>query len=202
MEEDTLERIEGSAISLLKCLGLSHCNLFMSDENFRFNFLYFLAWQYFRTYNMHQRIVEKIPTMSSEVLTAAVWPVLRQMISVELGMRLSAVPLRISLLHNPHNIPFLTSDQPVVNIAATEDEEPEDLELYYPLSPHLALLVAPAQNGLETTENREMSEFQTEIFNNHLIRRSHQQLYCNPEAAKVLEGLSVRKRDFGSESQS
>ncbi|OWV19812.1 hypothetical protein B7990_01160 [Fibrobacter sp. UWB4] len=48
---------------------------------------------------------------------------------------------KVSLLKNKTNIPFITGDQPVINIKSEYDNTPaKEIQLYYPISPKLALL--------------------------------------------------------------
>lgn len=48
---------------------------------------------------------------------------------------------KVSLLKNKTNIPFITGDQPVINIKSEYNNTPaKEIQLYYPISPKLALL--------------------------------------------------------------
>ena len=48
---------------------------------------------------------------------------------------------KVSLLKNKTNIPFITGNQPVINIKSEYDNTPaKEIQLYYPISPKLALL--------------------------------------------------------------
>ncbi|MES2614071.1 MAG: DUF4238 domain-containing protein, partial [Bdellovibrionota bacterium] len=88
------------------------------------------------------------------------------------------------LLKNNSSIPFITSDQPVVNTFVTDADirkqtEVKELELYYPISPTRAVLITqniPSLNSkiIEIKEDNEVLNY-----NKHIIRQSHEQIYSN-----------------------
>jgi hypothetical protein len=54
-----------------------------------------------------------------------------------------------SLVRNQTSIPFLTGDQPVINLDTDGETEPESLSFYFSLSPRLALYLAEPGKALE-----------------------------------------------------
>ena len=63
-----------------------------------------------------------------------------QILAVNMGLNLwlERSDSDIVLLQNDSDVPFITADQPIINLAAnpTETEPPTDWDLYYPLSPN------------------------------------------------------------------
>lgn len=56
---------------------------------------------------------------------------------------------RFIFLHNQTKIPFVTGDQPIINVDANNvvDGHVVGWKLYYPLSPNLALLIDQVEDG-------------------------------------------------------
>jgi hypothetical protein len=48
---------------------------------------------------------------------------------------------KLVLIRNETDVPFVTGDQPVINLKADPPSPPTELALYYPIAPHLALLL-------------------------------------------------------------
>ncbi|MCL1077377.1 DUF4238 domain-containing protein [Parashewanella spongiae] len=89
----------------------------------------------------------------------------------------------ISLLINKTDIPFITSDQPVINVfdyresGSFEPPKEEELDLYYPISPNTAFMMARSKrfsNGFVHVTEEIVNEMnikiarmaQTHIFSN------------------------------------
>jgi hypothetical protein len=86
-----------------------------------------------------------------------VWDVLSHILAVEAGGSLfvSRNEFRILVLDNHTEVPFITSDQPIINMLTPGGswDVPEKMELYYPLSPTQAMLYlekATAVGGIST----------------------------------------------------
>ena len=89
----------------------------------------------------------------------------------------------------PAAIPFLTCDQPVSNTYAntksiSEVQSESDVELYYPVSPFLAVLLSKKEE-YKTTDKLFLSEDQVYLYNEHIYNCSHEQIYSNSK--EVLE---------------
>lgn len=73
-----------------------------------------------------------------------VWDVLSHILAVEAGgsFFVSRNEFRILVLDNHTQVPFITSDQPIINMLTPGGswDVPEKMELYYPLSPTQAML--------------------------------------------------------------
>jgi len=102
---------------------------------------------------------------------------------------------------NRTEVPFITADQPAINLKGARPHPTEALSIYYPISPRLALLLADvdeeplfATEGL-TAAQASMLNFRTltERTDLHMAARSTPMLYC----AKAGSGSarSQRKKD-------
>ena len=90
----------------------------------------------------------------------------------------------IVLLDNRTDTPFITGDQPIINMHATfEPRGPEKLEFFYPISPQKAMLL------LEASSDHSQSVMVEDVlrFNNLIARNSHEQVFSN--SREYLEAL-------------
>ena len=84
----------------------------------------------------------------------------------------------LSLLVNKTDIPFITSDQPVINLYADyqkPEEEPNGLTFYYPISPDVAILL----NSEDTQNKVYLTREQVDYYNRTIIQASYQCIFAN-----------------------
>jgi hypothetical protein len=84
----------------------------------------------------------------------------------------------LSLLFNKTDLPFVTSNQPIINLNADYQKleaMAEDLLFYYPISPHTAILL----NDYTLPQKVRLTENQVEICNRAIIRASHEFVFAN-----------------------
>jgi len=79
------------------------------------------------------------------------------------------------LLDNRTDTPFITGDQPIINMHATyEPGAPEKLEFFYPISPQKAMLL------LESSDHSQSVTAENVLrYNNLIARISHEQVFSN-----------------------
>jgi Protein of unknown function (DUF4238) len=116
--------------------------------------------------------------------------VLVHIYAVNLGYSLYAdrKRYRIVLLENHTVVPFVTADQPAINIASnpTDTKPPEKFELYYPLSPTKAmLLVDPSSKYFPSDVS--LSVMSVHVYNSHMAAHSYQQIYGSTR--QILESV-------------
>lgn len=77
---------------------------------------------------------------------------------------------RVSLLKNNTEIPFITADQPIINVhksvLETVIQSPEAGDFYYPLSPSIAFIISDSErfeNGVVEIDEATVIEFNTKI---------------------------------------
>lgn len=120
---------------------------FWKDEADRDKFCFFLCNQYFRTKKTRDVIVAVFDKIKREadcfadIRAENIWLPLSLIYASDLGANIahnySAVLLQAD------NACFIVGDQPVINTYATYDmmTAPTDVELFYPVTPHSALLL-------------------------------------------------------------
>jgi hypothetical protein len=83
---------------------------------------------------------------------------------------------RIIFLRNATAIPFIAGDQPVINMLNLEVTN--DLELYYPLSPRLAMVFT--KDAVKFPDRiRSVTSFEVERYNYAIYSKSDDQIYSN-----------------------
>ena len=148
------EQIESSAIQFLSLLQENSLD-FWKEELYRGEFSFYIANQYFRTKKIRERLISvfKIGKRNieafNEIHPENMWIPITLMLATSVGMHIfqgfSAI-----LLQAPADCCFIVGDQPVVNTYMTYDilKAPEDVEFYYPISPHSALLLTKKQKEM------------------------------------------------------
>jgi hypothetical protein len=105
-------------------------------------FLHGLFVQYMRTKAVKERGCQIKSNLFDDM--ERVWDVLSYILAIEssAGFFMKRKEFKIIVLDNNTQVPFITSDQPIINMltAGTSLEAPERIELYYPLSPTQAML--------------------------------------------------------------
>ncbi|SQB92165.1 Uncharacterised protein [Clostridium tetanomorphum] len=86
----------------------------------------------------------------------------------------------LKVWENDSKIPFITGDQPVINIHASliKHVETTDLALYYPLSPTMSLLITKEQLC-----NTKCSIERVKEYNDMVERQSLELIFANDELA-------------------
>ncbi|MEM9090830.1 MAG: DUF4238 domain-containing protein [Cyanobacteria bacterium P01_F01_bin.53] len=178
LEEDMLAALEERAIPFLESLRNEDPALLTDPEESIFH-TWFLAAQYFRTPTMLERmtnVLKKIPNFNAE----ASFGLIRTIFSCNVGRSfwLSRNTLRLTFLRT-NSIPFITGDQPMVNMKAIDlapSVQAEELELYYPVSPDLGVLFdfdAPSRSA--TTKLLTVEEVR--VYNQAIAKKSTRQIY-------------------------
>lgn len=199
MEENYHSVIEGRGIKWLKSLIEQDTDFYLkineNGENLdfchdeRYNFLLFISVQYFRSKASKERWVNTIRQLACfpwddlnlskenirlENLTHHIsWDLSHRVASY---LRLKNSPL--TLLKNETNIPFITSDQPVINLFADYrmlGKVVNGLALYYPISPNIAIII----NGEDLRGTINLDEQQVDIYNKKIIDSSYQYIFAN-----------------------
>jgi hypothetical protein len=118
-------------------------------------------------------------------------------IKLAFGLYADRERYRLILLENATDVPFITADQPVINIAARPEEAkpPDKFELYYPLSPSKAmLLVEPLSDHL--ADSPSVSAMLAHHYNLLMGAHPYQQTFAN--SRKELESVRTELPAFRS----
>ncbi|MEL7608814.1 MAG: DUF4238 domain-containing protein [Bacillota bacterium] len=184
LEENFHCGIEGLAIPYLENVRSGDI-AFYADEGNRIEFNYFLATQYLRTNHIKEHIKTAFSDMPRKYAQFGlnierVWNVVSHILATNMGYVLSREDsnMQLILLYNNTKIPFITSDQPIVNIRADHlsFDAPTEFELYYPHTPNLALILS--EQG-KSSYSGNLTKNEIMKLNNQIVASSQEQVYAN-----------------------
>ncbi|MFS0709906.1 DUF4238 domain-containing protein [Brevundimonas phoenicis] len=182
-EEDLHERIEAGALPFIESLREGRISI-LDDDHARNVVSYFLATQWMRTKGIQDKLNRAWPDERYAQSVELTWPLCRHFFAASFGLSLARNSERqtFQILISPPGQPFLTSDQPVLNLASSHDvTPPEELDLLYPLSPSHALLLADLPVGSERV--RQIDAGEAAAINLAIIASAHEQIYATDKAA-------------------
>ena len=149
LHENYLGKIEGIVAPITDSLR-SGCTEVLRDTENRFYFYLFLGLQLFRTRKMRREIKRILRANYRDVFDSfdareaeGVAMLYGQTFGQSVGgaLFLRSAEYRDLILENEAEEPLIAGDQPLVNILAPERGIPEEMALYYPLSPRMAFLL-------------------------------------------------------------
>ena len=154
-EEKLQTGIEHQALPILEQLRHEQTD-FLSDYDLTMGFFRFISHQYMRTRAIRERIGEEL----RHSLLGRDFEHLKHLVShctaenLGASLFLDRSTIEIIFLRSGPNNEFITGDQPIVNLfrAHGEDSPPTELALYYPLEPHLSMVLLPKLCGLNSTK--------------------------------------------------
>lgn len=187
--EDLHGRTEEHAIPILAHLMEEDADFYQSIES-RNNFINFISHQYFRTARM-RNIITAIPNPLPHDV-AQTWPIEAFIYATNLASSLvgEGRQRRIVFLRNTSVVPFITGDQPVINLLGVNVEE---VDLYYPLKPDLAI-VFTANHISYPCQHIDIGQIEVESYNHRIYAKSDSQIYGNdPAYLKALAKLPKEK---------
>lgn len=182
IERNMIERyhsgIEGACCEILDSLRRCDDNFYRDERNV-ITFLYFLPLQYFRTIKMKEGMGSIAsgfqghdPRRTANILNHICAT------NVGAGLFRERNVYRIVFLQNETPIPFITGDQPVVNML--NPSSTDDVELYYPLSAHLAMVLTKDTVRYKDREVA-LTSLEVEKFNYAIYSKSFDQVYSGDE---------------------
>lgn len=158
----------------------------LASEDQSLRLLYFLLMQYFRTKKMRDQIALAVTDMVRPERARRVANFICHFAAINVAGTLyrDRREFEIIYLKAPEGQKFISGDQPVVNILAPKDgSPPDDLVLYYPVTPELGMLLAPRnkrfQNIFRMFGSANLKELNDQIAQNAqstLIATSREQL--------------------------
>jgi hypothetical protein len=149
---------------------------FYEDETRCSRFLYFISNQYFRTSKM-RNVVTSLATPFPGHDLRRTWLIESHIYATNVGasLYLDRTRYRIVFFENATNVPFVTADQPVINLL---DTSVNDVELFYPLSPSLAIALTNDEVKYPK-KRRALSNIEVETYNFLIYQASEDQVYSN-----------------------
>ena len=161
--------VEQAAIPLLARLRQGDASFWLTERDAS-SFSYFIATQYTRTARMRNAVVGAVAAVGIDI--SRVWPIECHFWATEIGASLfvNRHRYRAVILTNETDVPFITGDQPAINLHPASVPE---FKLYYPVTPKTALLLA-----VDPTEtDRSLSRLEAERLNHSIYSRSDDQIY-------------------------
>lgn len=164
---------------------------FWDDKEKRSSFCYFLWNQYFRTRKIRDGLSKGLTHRMMELETSGLinsvknlnMDGLAQIVSDMMETRMVCSDTiflkKAVLLKNETVVPFITCDQPIVNLLAdyeTSNFVVEDFYVYYPISPRWALIIIDDD---KFAVDSIPSEKQIMEYNDFIFKSSNEQIYSN-----------------------
>jgi len=180
--EDYHASIEASFIPSLESALTGDISFYNNDERC-IPFLNYLCTQYMRTKGIKERAIERCNADKSADLSR-VWNVLIHMFATNIGASLfrERRQRKLILVHNRTDVPFITADQPAINLKGTRPHPPESLSIYYPISPRHALLLADVdEEPLFAADG--LTAAQASMLNTKLFEASYKQVFAQSEGS-------------------
>jgi hypothetical protein len=186
--ENIHNNIENTAIKYLELLYNKDVSFYeTATGNIEFNI--FICEQYFRTRDMKKRMI-KMHTPIKNVNFENCWNIASHILAYNLAGTLSMEKGRFKciLLENNTIIPFYTSDQPLINIAADRNNIRElkyhEFEIYYPITPNIALLLCLKENLLGNNKSIiELDEIKVKNYNTMVTSQGGSILFSNARSS-------------------
>ena len=182
--EDLHSQVEARFIPLLNS-ALGGDVSFYGDERC-IAFLDYLTKQYMRTKGIQERATAvRIPVEDVDI--RRIWSILSFMLAQNIGGSLFNERKRrqLVLLKNATDVPFITGDQPVVNLQAKVSQT-NSLTLFYPLSPTISLWLGEVDEKCQFPADGLTKEHVVSL-NRKMAQASHQQIFANERA--ILESV-------------
>jgi hypothetical protein len=129
--EDLHASIEASFIPVLESALKGDVGFYVDDQRC-IPFLKYLCTQIMRTKGVRERVLALSPYLGR------VWNIIVHMSATNMGSSLYLECKRRTLIiiNNRTDIPFITGDQPVINLKGTRPAPPDRLSIFYPIAPH------------------------------------------------------------------
>jgi hypothetical protein len=165
---------ETRAIPILDALRQGDVS-FYADEKASMTFIDYISHQYFRTANLRNRMLAIPNPLPHDIRRT--WPVEAFIYATNLASSFvrQRREYRIVLLRNKSQVPFITGDQPVINLRGVDVAE---VDLYYPLQPDLAMIFT-ADRTRYTGDDANLGRIAVESYNHRIYAKSDSQIYGN-----------------------
>jgi len=191
-EEDFHSSLEGNVAPQIEAMRQGDVSFF-ADKYRGAKFAHFLALQHFRTNAMKTRVITRLRVRMGLDVSRA-WNVLAHIIASNVGFTfyLERKSNPLALLTNNTALPFITSDQPTINLLGASDTDvvPEHLALYYPVSPTRAVVLDAIEQPCGLV-GKVLTDNDVKSLNAQVLRASVLQVFASSRDA--LEGISAQQ---------
>jgi hypothetical protein len=151
-------------------------------------FCNFVAAQQMRTRGVKERTITRLKKRVG-LDVSRIWDILALIYGFNIGCNLflERKKRRLIAVRNDTSVPFITSDQPVLNLHGNGETAPEIASLYYPISPRLALYL-PEPSEENDIPFEDMTAAAATYLNQRIAKACHSQVY-----AKTADPLTMAK---------
>jgi hypothetical protein len=180
--EDYHAGIENSFLPILDDILKGDLS-FYSDDDRCIGFLHFICTQHMRTKGVKERSVERVKQRDGQDLSR-IWNIAVHMFAFNIGMSLfvERKKRKLALVQNRTDVPFITGDQPIVNLHGDGVRPPDELCFYYPVSPNLALILTEVdKEPAFSTDSLNLA--QVAAMNAKMLKACHSQVFGQTEAS-------------------
>jgi hypothetical protein len=182
--EDYHGRMEQSFLPILEDVLRGDLS-FYEDRDRCITFLHFICTQHMRTKRTREKTID-ILRSKNNIDFSRCWNIAVHMFSFNIGLSLFRERKKRSLvlLENKTNLPFITGDQPTVNLLADGTTPPEALSVYYPVSPTLGLVLGEVgQPPAFASEGLTVADVQ--YLNDRIYAARHSQVFAHKKTALI-----------------
>lgn len=162
---------------------------FLDDEAIAMEFFHAIAEQYCRTKKIKEGTNNAVMELKNPNIRGHnVWILIRHSLAFKMGLSLFYNKYQVCLLEN-FDGNFITTDQPVINIHADcGNKIPEDFELFYPISPSLALIISKQEKYPDRTILI-VDDAEVMSWNERMAELSYNQLFSDKKS--ILESYRI-----------
>ena len=176
MNENLHTSIEDQFQPFLTAMRSGDCS-FLKDSQQAAIFFSALTVQFSRTNNLHR--FRAVSAGKDFERYSRLGNLLAHIVSLLAGRSLfvDRDHLSLMLIDNESDVPFVTSDQPIINMAINPRElsTPKRFELYYPLSPRKAMMLLEPESAFVPSCTN-ITSVEAHLFNLRLAAHAHKQL--------------------------
>jgi Protein of unknown function (DUF4238) len=191
--EELHAQVEARFIPLLKS-ALDADISFYNDERC-IPFLDYLTKQHMRTKGIKERVAAELKPIGDADMRRN-WSTLSFMLAQNVGgsLYLERKRRKLMLLKNATDTPFITGDQPVINLQAM-GMQTTSITIFYPLSPTLALWLGDVDETCPFPEEGLAREHVISL-NQKVAEASYQQIFANEPAIlqSTMENLLISSK--------
>jgi hypothetical protein len=176
-EESLHQTIEDKLLIFIRKM-LAGDTSFYSDNEQAAKFLHAICVQYTRTKEIRESAAQLIGESFKGCDVRRMMSVLAPLTAMAVGLSLYSdrENFDLVLLENETNTPFITADQPIINLHhSLNGKPPLKFELYYPLSPSKAMLLV--EKG--SPHNRLPGSVSINNYNVMMLKNSCEQVFSN-----------------------
>jgi hypothetical protein len=195
-EENYHEKIENFFRPALDSMLAGNTNFYSDDKAVR-EFLYAICIQYMRTKKRREALIAGVKSPLPGVDIRRISNILCHILATQLGASLyvDRGKFRVLIIENHTDTPFITGDQPLINLHANlleDNAPPEKFEFFYPLSPAKAMLLVECSNPM-CPLRKCLSVEDVRGYNKLIAENAHEQIFSNSKNSLIEIRLIMQK---------